>query len=126
MRIVRVNASQPCPGCKNKKVSVTTASPHDCYFNEDDLVTCDKCGREGHIHWCNGTFFYEWKPKPAPTEQEQLTKLLQTIVARSDLDAVTLAVLNCYNKASGPESVFLQPAVEIISTLRQLKYKGYI
>ena len=65
-------------------------------------------------------------PKPAPTEQEQLTKLLQTIVARSDLDAVTLAVLNCYNKSSGPESVFLQPAVEIISTLRQLKYKGYI
>ena len=65
-------------------------------------------------------------PKPAPTEQEQLTKLLQTIIARSDLDAVTIAVLNCYNKSSGPESVFLQPAVEIISTLRQLKYKGYI
>ena len=121
MRIVRVNASQPCPGCKNKKVTVTTASPHDCYFNESD-----KCGREGHIHWCNDIFFYEWKPKPAPTEQEQLTKLLQTIVARSDLDAVTLAVLNCYNKSSGPESVFLQPAVEIISTIRQLKYKGYI
>ena len=26
MRIIRVNASQPCPGCKNKKVAVTTAS----------------------------------------------------------------------------------------------------
>ena len=75
----------------------------------------------------NGIYIPEGdSDKPAPTEQEQLTKLLQTIVARSDLDAVTIAVLNCYNKASGPESVFLKPAVEIVSTLRQLKYKGYI
>ena len=65
-------------------------------------------------------------PKPAPTEQEQLTKLLQTIVARSDLDAAVVALLDCYNRSSGPESVFLHPALEIISTLRQLKYKGYI
>ena len=128
MRIVRVNASQPCPDCKNKKVSVTTATQHNDYFNENDLIICDKCGREELIHWCNDMIFYEWKPKPVPalTEKEKLMQELTKLVNDSDMMSVQREVANVYNQSKGVDSIMLHKALGMIGLLRQLKEKGYI
>lgn len=128
MRIVRVNASQPCPDCKTKKVSVTTASQHNNYFNENDLITCDKCGREGHIHWCNDTFFYEWQPKPVSvlTEKEKLMQELTELINDSDMMGVQREVVNVYNQSKGVDSIMLHKALGMIGLLRQLKEKGLL
>lgn len=124
MRIVRVKWLGPCPECGCKKLSVLTNSERDNFFNDDEVVSCDKCGNEGVLLSNSDEHAYvDWNQKPNG-DRARLTGTLKQLVTESNMMSVQNAVVSVYNRCSGPDSVHLHKALAIISTLREMKEKG--
>ena len=131
MRAIDIKWLGPCPHCGNAKLKLFTNSTRNNYANCDELVTCPKCGREGHIEADGSDAIVSWdeletKPPVKPITKEYLHEMLARLVNTSNMDAVHRDVLNAYNRASGPNSVGLHMALDIISTLRLMKQEGHI
>ena len=131
MRVIDVKWLGPCPHCGNDKLKIFTNSPRNNYINSGELVTCPKCGREGHTDSDGRDAYVSWDELESPEAEGNLTKkgledTLTKLVHGGSMDFVQHAVLTAYNRAGGPECQGLHTALGIISTLRLMKQEGHI
>lgn len=64
MRVINVKWLGPCPQCGHGKLKIFTNSSRNNYVNSGELVSCPKCGQEGHTTTDRSDAYVAWdEPK---------------------------------------------------------------
>lgn len=124
MRMIKINWLGPCPKCQKHKLTVCTQSERNDYLNEEDLVTCDGCGKEGVILCTHDEHAYvDWNQEPNG-DRSRLLKQLNQEIHKTAMVGAREALVRAYNRCGSYDSVHLGNALRLVDILLEMKEKG--